>query len=142
MNIESFRDILANDGLSNSLGIEYISTPDASSCEARMKATEHNTQPFGFLSGGASLALAETLAGVGSCALCPGQICVGMTVQANHIRSAMKGETVTAKATIIHRGKTTHVWNVDINNQEGELVSRVSVTNYICPQSSTNKEKE
>ncbi len=96
-----------------------------------MPVDERNTQPFGFLSGGAILALAETLAGVGSCALCPGQICVGMNVQANHVHSALQGDTVTATAHIIHRGATTHVWGVEVRNGKDELVSNISVTNYI-----------
>lgn len=134
MNIESFRDLLDEDGPSKSLGMEFLSTPDADSCVARMVVSDCNTQPFGFLSGGASLALAETLAGVGSCALCPGQICVGMTVQANHVSSAFKGDVVTATAQLIHRGVTTHVWNVSIRKENGELTSTVNVTNYIVPK--------
>lgn len=131
MNIESFRDILAKDGPSKALGMEFISTPDSETCIARMKVQECNTQPFGFLSGGASLALAETLAGVASCALRPGRICVGINVQANHVRTAFKGETVTATAHAIHLGKNTHVWNVEIKNEEGLTTSSISVTNFI-----------
>lgn len=131
MNIESFRDILAKDGVSKQLGMEFLSTPEEEVCVARMPVDERNTQPFGFLSGGAILALAETLAGVASCALCPGQICVGMTVQANHVHSALHGDTVTATAHIIHRGATTHVWGVEVRNGKDDLVSNISVTNYI-----------
>lgn len=134
MNIESFRDILAKDGPSKALGMEFLSTPDPESCEARMAVGDSNTQPFGFLSGGASLALAETLAGVASCALCPGQICVGINVQANHVHSAFRGDVVTAKAELIHRGATTHVWCVNIRNGKGELTSTINVTNYILPK--------
>lgn len=131
MNIESFRDILATDGVSKQLGMEFLSTPEEDVCVARMPVDERNTQPFGFLSGGAILALAETLAGVASCALCPKQICVGMNVQANHVHSALRGDTVTATARCIHRGATTHVWGVEVHNGKRELVSNISVTNYI-----------
>lgn len=136
MNIDSFRDMLAEDGISRTLGIEYINTPEPDQCVARMSVGENNTQPFGFLSGGASLALAETLAGVASCALCPGQICVGMTVHANHVSSAFRGDVVTATAHLLHKGMTTHVWNVMITRDDGQLTSTVNVTNYISPKKS------
>lgn len=133
MNIESMREMIEADGPSKVLGMEYLSTPDENTCQARMKVADCNTQPFGYLSGGVSVALAETLAGVGSCAMCPGQICVGLTVQANHISSAFRGDTVTATARCIHRGRTTHVWNVEVRNGKDQLVSTVNVTNYIKP---------
>ena len=53
-------------GLSETIGMEFLSTPEPDTCMARMKVDERNRQPFGFLSGGASLALAENVAGVGS----------------------------------------------------------------------------
>lgn len=81
MNIEHFIDrIEKTDGLSQTLGMHFISTPEPDTLQATMKVDERNKQPFGFLSGGASLALAENLAGVGSLALCPGQIAVGINV--------------------------------------------------------------
>lgn len=92
---------------------------------------ERNRQPFGFLSGGASLALAENLAGVGSSALCPGKICVGINVSGSHVKAVAEGDTVTALAHLVQKGRKLHVWNVEINNSAGELISLVSVTNYI-----------
>ena len=62
MNVEKQKEILLkDDGLSNTLGMEFISTPEPDTCMAKMKVDERNRQPFGFLSGGASLALAENL---------------------------------------------------------------------------------
>ena len=101
---------------------------------ARMKVDERNRQPFGFLSGGASLALAENVAGVGSSALCPGCACVGIEVSGSHVQAVSEGDTVTAFAHLQHRGKTLHVWHVDIKNTAGELISSVRVTNYIIKQ--------
>ena len=101
---------------------------------ARMKVDERNRQPFGFLSGGASLALAENVAGVGSSALCPGCACVGIEVSGSHVQAVSEGDTVTAYARLLHGGKTLHVWNVDIRNSAGELISNVRVTNYIIKQ--------
>ena len=132
MNVEKQKEILLkDDGLSNTLGMEFISTPEPDTCMARMKVDERNRQPFGFLSGGASLALAENLAGVGSLALCPGKICVGINVSGNHVRAVLVGDTVTAYGKLQFKGNTLHEWQIDIKNSEGNLISTVHVTNYI-----------
>ena len=115
--------------------MEFISTPEPDTCMARMKVDERNRQPFGFLSGGASLALAENVAGVGSSALCEGCACVGIEVSGSHVRAVSEGDTVTAHARLLHKGKTLHVWQVDISNTSGELISSVRVTNYIIQSS-------
>ena len=117
--------------LSTALGMEFISTPEVDTCMARMHVDERNRQPFGFLSGGASLALAENVAGVGSTALCPGCACVGIEVSGSHVKAVAEGDTVTAYARLLHKGTTLHVWNVDIKDTAGELISNVRVTNYI-----------
>lgn len=113
------------------MGMEFISTPEPDTCMARMKVDERNRQPFGFLSGGASLALAENLAGVGSMALCPNKICVGINVTGNHVKAVLEGDTVTATGHLLHKGRTLHVWNIEIKNNAGELISSVQVTNFI-----------
>ena len=132
MNVDRINRII-NDkpNLSTALGIEFISTPEDDTCMARMKVDERNRQPFGFLSGGASLALAENVAGVGSSALCPGCACVGIEVSGSHVQSVSEGDTVTAYARLQHSGKTLHVWQVDIRNSADELISTVRVTNYV-----------
>lgn len=132
MNIDNIKELLLKrDGLSNTLGMEFISTPDHDTCQARMKVDERNRQIFGFLSGGASLALAENLAGVGSLALCPNNICVGINVSGSHVKAVLDGDTVTATAHILHKGKTLHQWHVDIRNGAGDLISSVEVTNFV-----------
>ena len=94
MELEDIKERLRrHDGLSNTLGMNFISTPDPNQCVASMKVDERNKQPFGFLSGGASLALAENVAGVGSMVLCPGKICVGINVSGEHVKS---GELVSS----------------------------------------------
>jgi 1,4-dihydroxy-2-naphthoyl-CoA hydrolase len=117
--------------LSNSLGIEFFSTPEPDTCMAKMKVDERNRQPFGFLSGGASLALAENLAGIGSMALCPGKICVGINVSGNHVKAVEEGDTVTGYAKLKSKGNRLHVWQVDLKNSAGDLISTVQVTNYV-----------
>lgn len=132
MNIDKIKELLLKrDGLSNTLGMEFISTPDPDTCQARMKVDERNRQIFGFLSGGASLALAENLAGVGSLALNPNNICVGINVSGSHVKAVLDGDTVTATARILHKGKTLHQWHVDIRNEAGDLISSVEVTNFV-----------
>jgi len=133
MNIENIiqEHIVEKDGLSQSLGIIFLSTPEEDTCVAKMKVDERNRQPYGYLSGGASLAMAETVAGVGSLALCPGRKALGINVQAQHVKPALEGDIVTATAVIRHKGRTLHVWQVEIRNSAGDLVSNVSVTNYM-----------
>ena len=135
MNVEKIKELInAKPNLSTALGMEFISTPEDDICMARMKVDERNRQPFGFLSGGASLALAENVAGVASSAMCPGCACVGIEVSGSHVKAVVEGDTVTAYAHLLHEGTTLHVWNVDIKDTSGELISNVSVTNYIIRQ--------
>ena len=139
MNVDRIKEIIEKSpNLSTALGMHFISTPDDDMCMATMKVDERNRQPFGFLSGGASLALAENLAGVGSSALCPGKICVGVSVSGDHVKAVEEGDTVTALAHLVSKGRKLHVWDVQINTSNGELISTVHVTNYII----TPKEKK
>ena len=135
MDVERINKIIEScNNLSTVLGMEFISTPEGDTCMARMRVDGRNRQPFGFLSGGASLALAENVAGVGSSALCPGCACVGIEVSGSHVKAVAEGDTVTAFARLLHQGTTLHVWNVDIKDSSGDLISNVRVTNYIIKQ--------
>ena len=141
MNVDKIKDaVMRQPGLSNALGMEFISTPEPDTCMARMHVDERNRQPFGFLSGGASLALAENLAGVGSMALGPGKISVGINVSGSHVKAVMEGCTVTAYARLLHKGRTLHQWHIEIKNEEGELISTVQVTNYVIGKKTRNEE--
>ena len=136
MDVERINRIInEKPNLSTSLGMEFISTTEDDTCMARMRVDERNRQPFGFLSGGASLALAENVAGVGSSALCPDCACVGIEVSGSHVKAVAEGDTVTAYARLLHKGTTLHVWNVDIKDTTGDLISNVRVTNYVIRQS-------
>ena len=132
MNVDKLNKLIhEKPNLSTALGMEFISTSEDDTCMARMKVDERNRQPFGFLSGGASLALAENVAGVGSSSLCPGCACVGIEVSGSHVKAVVEGDTVTALARLQHKGSTLHVWQVDITDTAGELISTVRVTNYV-----------
>lgn len=110
------------------LGIEFIEcTPDY--LIAKMPVNEKTKQPFGLLHGGASVALAETLGSVASNLLLDkGQIAVGLEINANHVRSAKEG-FVLGKVTPIHIGRKTHVWSIEITDQNDKMicVSRLTV---------------
>ena len=135
MNVEKIKAIIdAKPNLSTALGMEFISTPEDDTCMAKMKVDERNRQPFGFLSGGASLALAENLAGVGSSSLCPGCACVGIEVSGSHVKAVSEGDTVTAYGRLQHKGRMLHVWQVDIKDSADNLISTVRVTNFIIRQ--------
>ena len=121
----------AKHALMGNLGIQYTyASPDR--IEATMPVDERTRQPFGILHGGATLALAETVAGLGSMITCqPDEIVVGMQVSGNHVSSAHEGDTVRAVGTIVHRGRSSHVWNVDVFTSTNKLVSSIRVVNSI-----------
>lgn len=115
----------ARHALMGNLGIQYTYASDER-VEATMPVDYRTRQPFGILHGGATLALAETVAGLGSMIICePDEIVVGMQVSGNHISSAHEGDTVRAVATIVHKGRSSHVWNVDVFTSTNKLVSSI-----------------
>ncbi len=122
--------------LGGHLGIQFTEMKEGF-VKATMPVDERTCQPFGYLNGGASLALAEIVAGHGSIILCsPQQMPCGVQVSGNHIHLVPVGTYVEATGTIVHRGHTSHVWNIDITNSEGKLVSTVRVVNLIVKRRS------
>ena len=100
--------------------------------EAVMPVDRKVCQPFGILHGGATLALAESVAGQGSLLLCEAdEIPAGIQVSCNHISSAREGDKVRAVGTIIHKGRSTHVWNIDIFTSTDKLISSIRIVNSI-----------
>ena len=121
----------ARHALMGNLGIQYTYASDER-VEATMPVDYRTRQPFGILHGGATLALAETVAGLGSMSICESdEIVVGMQVSGNHISSAHEGDTVRAVATIVHKGRSSHVWNVDVFTSTNKLVSSIRVVNSV-----------
>ncbi|MBD1207232.1 MAG: hotdog fold thioesterase [Ignavibacteria bacterium] len=98
--------------------------------EARMPVDKRTHQPMGLLHGGASVALAETLGSFGAflCVNPEEKACVGLEINANHIRSVREGFVI-GRATPKHIGKTTQVWEITVSTEEGKLVcvSRLTV---------------
>lgn len=114
------------------LGITFLPCREEGSVQAEMPVDHRTSQPFGMLNGGASLALAEMVAGHGSLMLCrEGEVPCGIQVSGNHVSQVATGETVTATGRLVHRGHSSHVWNVDVTTSEGRLVSTVRVVNLI-----------
>ena len=117
--------------LMETLGIEYVAI-DTDSLTAKMPVTEKVHQPDGVLHGGATLALAES---VGSAAA---QVLIGegraqirgMELSGNHVKSVRSGY-VWAKATVLHRGRTTQLWQIHVTDDQGVLVSVVKFTTMI-----------
>ncbi len=113
------------------LGIEYLELSDGY-VHARMPVDERTKQPMGILHGGSSLALAETVGSIGSAFIVDlhKYDVRGAHMSGNHVRAVSNG-WVHAKASIIHRGRNTHVWNIDICDEQGQLVSSCRLTNFI-----------
>ncbi|WP_340113000.1 PaaI family thioesterase [Maribellus mangrovi] len=113
------------------LGIKFTEA-SSTSIVATMPVHLKTSQPNGFLHGGASLTLAETLAGAGSYLLVDREKyhVFGMQISGNHVSTVTDG-ILRAKAELIHQGKTTHIWDVKITAENNKLISTVRVTNMI-----------
>ncbi|KRG42939.1 thioesterase [Stenotrophomonas pictorum JCM 9942] len=98
--------------------------------QATMPVDERTRQPYGLLHGGASVVLAETLgSSAGNLCVDPDrQVCVGLEINANHLRAARSG-MVTGTARALHVGRTTQVWEIRIENEAGKpvCVSRLTL---------------
>jgi 1,4-dihydroxy-2-naphthoyl-CoA hydrolase len=114
------------------LGIEFV-TIEKGFVEATMPVDERTIQPLKMLHGGASVALAESIASLGSAYLidAESQIINGLEINANHIKGVPMGSKVFAEAKIAHHGKTTHVWDIRIFNEQKELVCVSRMTNIV-----------
>ncbi|MEO8564359.1 MAG: hotdog fold thioesterase [bacterium] len=116
-----FSDV-ATRGLAAHLGIEVLELT-----EARVVATmpvDHRThQPFGLLHGGASIALAETVASLGATARIDRErfVAVGQEINGNHLRAKLDG-VVRATAVPLHTGRSSQVWSIEIKDEDGRLI--------------------
>ncbi|RSK49783.1 hotdog fold thioesterase [Bacillus canaveralius] len=108
--------------LISTLGIE-ITELEKGKVTATMPVNERTRQPFGLLHGGASVALAETVASIGAYELVDKETeaVAGLEINANHVRGKTDG-VVTARATVLHQGKTTMVWDIKIVDEQEKLI--------------------
>jgi 1,4-dihydroxy-2-naphthoyl-CoA hydrolase len=117
--------------LIDTLGIEFTELGE-NYLKAKMPVDRRTLQPAGILHGGASLALAETVAGAGSLAFVDNSRynIVGFQVNANHVGSISEGN-VYAHAVLLHNGTRTHVWDIAITADDGRKISLCRVTNML-----------
>jgi uncharacterized protein (TIGR00369 family) len=125
---------LPRPGMASAIGIEILEL----TCErvtATMPVDERTRQPFGILHGGASIALAETVASLGATACIDREqfIAVGQEINGNHIRSKSDG-VVTAVATPLHVGRRSHVWSIRIADEQDNLICIARCTMAIVPR--------
>lgn len=113
---------LSKNTLAETLNMHFVEIGD-NYLKLQMPVHPPTHQPYGLLHGGASAALAETAGSVASwmCIDQSQQICVGMEINCNHIRGKRSG-TVTATATAIHLGATSHVWDIRITDEANKLI--------------------
>ncbi len=110
------------------LGMEFLEVGE-DFIRARMPVDGRTKQPYGLLHGGVSVVLAETLGSCGAASAAPpGYRCVGLDINANHIKGATSG-WVTGITRPVHIGRSTQVWHIDMHNDAGELtcVSRITM---------------
>ena len=110
------------------LGIELTEVGEGYLC-GKMPVDHRTHQPMGLLHGGASVALAETLGSIGAQLSVDQEkyACVGLEINANHIKGVRSG-FVFGKATAVHKGRSTQVWEIKITNEKEELVCLSRIT--------------
>lgn len=130
----SVANAVTKNTLMQTLGIVYTDI-GADFLEAKMKVVPAVHQPMGLLHGGASVALAESVGSAASHMFIDNEnfIVKGIEITANHLKSKREGE-VTARATILHKGKTTHLWKIEIKDENDQLVSFCKLTNIVLPK--------
>ncbi len=128
LSVEKLRP-LGKNTMAELIGIEWTEV-GTDFLKARMPVDHRTIQPYGLLHGGASCTLAETIGSVASAMVVDHtrSQCVGLEINANHVHSATSGY-VTGIATPLHLGKSTHVWDIKIYNENEKLVciSRLTV---------------
>ena len=121
--------------LADYLNIVFTAIDD-DSMTATMPVTERAHQPIGILHGGANVVLAETVASTAANVVVDQDhyYCVGLEINANHLRSVRDG-LVTAVTRPIHLGRTTQVWSIEISNEHGQLTCISRMTAYVIQRS-------
>lgn len=100
--------------------------------EASMPVDETTCQPYGMLHGGASAALAETVASLAGNMCCPeDKCCLGQNLSVTHLRPVFGG-SVKARASAVHIGSSSQTWRIDITDERGRLACSASMTLAVC----------
>lgn len=136
MDNKVFVDLLNSkrkDTLLSTLDIQFIeANAEKGWLKGSMPVSSKHQQPFGILHGGATISLAESLGSSASLMYLDIQkeIPVGLEISANHVKSKSEG-MVYGTAQIIHKGRSTHLWQVRIEDEDGNLISLCKITNLI-----------
>ena len=118
----------------HTLDIEYVDI-GKNYLVGKMPVTPKVHQPDGVLHGGATVALAESVGSMASYIFMDAQklLVRGIEISANHIKSVKEGE-VYARATVMHKGKTTQLWDIKITDAEDNLISICKLTTIALPR--------
>lgn len=122
--------------LMETLKINFVDVSlDPPMLQATMPVDSRVHQPAGLLHGGASAALAESLGSASSFMLIDRSkfSVVGIELSCNHVRSVREGKVI-GTAKVIHQGRSTHLWEIEICDEEGRLVSHCKLTNMVIPK--------
>ncbi|MBM77886.1 MAG: thioesterase [Crocinitomicaceae bacterium] len=121
-------NIIAKDTLLSHLEIEFTEVAE-NYIIAKMPVNQNTSQPMGILHGGASVALAESIGSIGSYLIVEKdkKVSLGLEINANHVGSAYEGY-VYGKGEIIHKGKSTHIWSIEIRDEKNKLISICRLT--------------
>ena len=129
---KSLADFPARETLGDTLGIDLVEGT-ADRVVATMPVEPRHHQPLGYLHGGATVALAETVASVGAYLAAPeGHTAFGMEINANHLRPKREGQ-LTAVGTPVYRGRSTQVWQVDVRDERDKLICVSRCTLAVVP---------
>ena len=125
---------LGRETMGEYIGIEWTEV-GGDFIKAKMPVDHRTKQPYGLLHGGASCVLSETIGSVASAMVVDHSkfVCVGLEINANHVRSARTGFD-TGIATPLHLGANTHVWDIKIHDEIGKLVCISRLTVAIIPR--------
>lgn len=137
VSVQTLTDIHRDTAVAH-LGIEFLEVGD-DFVRARVPVDGRTRQPYGILHGGVSVVLAETLGSCGAAYACPaGFRAVGLDINANHLRSAGAG-WVHGIARPVHLGRSTHVWQIELTNEQGQptCVSRLTMAILRAPATGT-----
>ena len=132
ISIDDLSGIFANT-MAETLKMEWVEI-GSDFLKLSMPVKNSTRQPYGFLHGGASCALAETIGSAGSALVIDREkyYCVGLEINANHLRSVKEGKVI-ATAKPLHLGKSTHVWDIKIHAENEKLICVSRLTVAILP---------
>ena len=120
--------LLSKDRVTKDLGVEFVEV-NPERMVAMMPIDERHLQPFGYLHGGVSVVLAESVASIGAFLNCPpGKGAFGSEINASHLRPKRAGGALRAVGTPVHAGKRSQVWQVKIEDEKGKAVCAARCT--------------